>query len=271
MESSGLNAGSFFYRLVVAYDGTDFHGWQENAEVRTVQGELRAAAAVLSEQPPAVEGSSRTDTGVHALGHLVRLQLDRDHEPEELQKSLQGITADDIEIISCERTTADWHPRFNAVAKRYLYRIWNGPRKPLFDGRTSWWIRSALDVEAMHRAGQALVGRHDFASFRTRSKDEPEDTVRTLHQLTVQSQGQHVLVQVVGDGFLYRMVRNITGTLVDVGRGQIDEDQLPAILAANDRREAGITAPPEGLFLVEVSTEADQPLQCSDGDPFLTR
>ena len=262
---------SFFYRLVVAYDGTRFHGWQENAEVRTVQGELRNAAAVLSENLAIVEGSSRTDTGVHALGHLARVQLDRNHEPDELQKSLQGITPDDIEIVSCERTSAEWHPRFNAVAKRYLYRIWNGPRKSLFEGETSWWIRADLDIEAMHQAGQTLVGRHDFASFRTRSKDEPEDTVRTIHELKVHSHGQHILIQVVGDGFLYRMVRNITGTLVDVGRGQISGDQMSRILEAADRREAGITAPPEGLFLVEVSTDSDRALHCTDTDPFLGR
>lgn len=266
-----MSEESYFYRLVVAYDGTRFHGWQENAEVRTVQGELRSAASVLSETLTVVEGSSRTDTGVHALGHLVRLQLDRDHDPEELQKSLQGITPDDIEIISCERTDGDWHPRFNAVAKRYLYRIWNGPRKPLFDDRTSWWIKADLDVEAMQQAGQTLVGRHDFASFRTRSKDEPEDTVRTIHELRVHSLGRHVLIQVVGDGFLYRMVRNITGTLVDVGRGQIAADQISRILSAADRREAGITAPPEGLFLVEVSTDPERSLDCTEGDPFLGR
>lgn len=262
---------SFFYRLVVAYDGTRFHGWQENAEVRTVQGELRKAAAVLAENLAIVEGSSRTDTGVHALGHLVRVQLDRNHDPEELQKSLQGITPDDIEIVSCERTTEEWHPRFNAVAKRYLYRIWNGPRKSLFGGETSWWIRADLDVGAMHEAGQALVGRHDFASFRTRSKDEPEDTVRTIHELKVHSLGQHILIQVVGDGFLYRMVRNITGTLVDVGRGQIPGDQIPRILQAADRREAGITAPPEGLFLVEVCTDSERLLQCTESDPLFGR
>jgi len=263
-----LSEDSFFYRLVVAYVGTDFHGWQENDGVRTVQGSLRAAADVLSDSPAIVEGSSRTDTGVHALGHLVRLQLDRDHEPVDLQRSLQGITPDDIEIISCKKSSAEWHPRFDAVAKRYLYRIWNGPRKSLFESGTSWWIRAPLDVSAMAEAGKVLIGRHDFASFRTRSKDEPEDTVRTIHNLTVQKSGDHVLVQVVGDGFLYRMVRNITGTLMDVGRGLIAVEDVEGILAASDRREAGVTAPPEGLFLVEVSTDPDNPIHCSNGDPF---
>jgi len=263
-----LTADNHFYRLVVAYDGTEFHGWQDNDGVRTVQGTLRAAADVLSETPAVVEGSSRTDTGVHALGHLVRLQLDRDHDPDELQRSLQGITPEDIEIISCERSTGDWHPRFDAVAKRYLYRIWNGPRKHLFEGGSSWWIRSPLDVSAMAEAGRILIGRHDFASFRTRSKDEPEDTVRSIHDLTLQRLGDYVLVQVVGDGFLYRMVRNIVGTLVDVGRGQTDVSEVEGILAATDRREAGITAPPEGLFLVEVSTDSASPIECSSGDPY---
>ncbi|MGE4618739.1 MAG: tRNA pseudouridine(38-40) synthase TruA [Planctomycetota bacterium] len=253
------------YRLIVAYDGTDFHGWMHNEGVRTVQGVLQQSLAVLTKSNIEVEGASRTDTGVHARGYLARVRLDEYLDPVELQRSLQGITPKDIEVISCEVADSDWHPRFDAIGKRYLYRISNTPRRPLFDERTSWWVRSELDVDAMRTAALPLIGRHDFAAFRTRSKDEPEDTVRSIHELTVDRSGDRVWIQVIGDGFLYRMVRNLVGTLAEVGRGFREAQELASILESKDRSRAGVAAPPQGLFLMEVACRGEELPKASPG------
>jgi tRNA pseudouridine38-40 synthase len=253
------------YRLIVAYDGTDFHGWLHNGGVRTVQGVLLESIAVLTKSSIEVEGASRTDAGVHARGYLARIRLDEYLEPAELHRALHGITPRDIEVISCESVGSDWHPRFDAIGKRYLYRISNTPRRPLFGERTSWWIRSKLDVEAMRTAALALVGRHDFAAFRTRSRDEPEDTVRMIHELTVDRAGDHVWIQVVGDGFLYRMVRNLVGSLAEVGRGYREAQEIASILESKDRCRAGESAPAQGLFLMEVACHGEElPKTCPE-------
>ena len=245
------------YRLVIAYDGTEFRGWMDNDGVRTVQGELKEALQVLTDGSVEVEGSSRTDTGVHARGQLVRVRLQDFIDPESLQRSLQGITPKDIEVVSCQIADAKWHPRFSAIGKRYLYRITNSPRRPLFQEQTCWWVRPELDLEAMNNAALPLIGQHDFAAFRTRSKDEPVDTVRTIYELRVDRAGDRVWIQVVGDGFLYRMVRNLVGTLVEVGRGFRDASESIEILESRDRQRAGVAAPPQGLFLMEVACEGE--------------
>lgn len=260
----------YSYRLVVAYDGTEFHGWMENEGVRTVQGTIREAVQVLTSGTVEVEGSSRTDTGVHARGQLVRVRIEQEIDPEYLHRSLQGITSRDIEIVSCQAADPDWHPRFDAIGKRYLYRISNTPRRPLFQGQTSWWVRSKLDVESMTVAASPLIGRHDFAAFRTRSKDEPEDTVRTIFELTIDQAEDHVWIQVVGDGFLYRMVRNLVGTLIEVGRGFRQASELVEILESQDRRRAGISAPAQGLFLMEVACQGES-LPVALPEPFYPR
>ncbi len=253
------------YRLIIGYDGTNFHGWQQNDGVRTVQGELSRCAAVIAPGEVEVEGSSRTDTGVHALGHLVRIRLSERVDPDKFQRSLQGVTPPDIQVVSCEPVASDWHPRFDAIGKRYLYRIWNSPLPPLFGSSTHWWIRQQLDQEKMQRAADSLVGRHDFAAYRTRSKDEKEDTVRTVHQIEIARWEETVTIQVVGDGFLYRMVRNLVGTLSEVGRGHREVEEPASILASGQRTNAGIAAPPEGLFLVEVACTGEPLPECSSG------
>ncbi len=257
------------YRLIIGYDGTDFHGWQENEGVRTVQGVLSRCVSVIAAGDVEVEGSSRTDTGVHALGHLVRIRLCDEVDPDKFQRSLQGVTPADIQVVSCQPAAPDWHPRFDAIGKRYLYRIWNSQLPPLFGSSTHWWIRQQLDHEQMQRAAVSLVGRHDFAAYRTRSKDEKEDTVRTIHQIAIERWGETVTIQVVGDGFLYRMVRNLVGTLSEVGRGHREVEDPARILASTDRRNAGIAAPPEGLFLVEVACRGESLPECSSGPMLL--
>lgn len=250
------------YRLVIGYDGTDFRGWQANDGFRTVQGVLADSAAVIVPGPVEVEGSSRTDAGVHALGHLVRIRLSTSVDTHHFHRSLQGVTPEDIDVVSCEDAEPDWHPRFDAIGKRYLYRIWNSPSRPLFGARTHWWVRQHLDHERMQVAAESLIGRHDFAAFRSQSKDANDDTIRTVHQIVIQRYGQCVSIQVVGDGFLYRMVRNLVGTLVEVGRGYRDVEDTARILASTDRETAGVAAPPQGLFLMEVFCQGQEVPRC---------
>ncbi|MDE0960534.1 MAG: tRNA pseudouridine(38-40) synthase TruA [Planctomycetota bacterium] len=252
----------YCYRLIIGYDGTEFHGWQRNEGVRTVQGVLADAVRVIVAGPVEVEGSSRTDAGVHALGHLVRIRLATAVEPHHFQHSLQGVTPKDIEIIDCEEASAEWHPRFHAIGKRYLYQIWNSPRRPLFGKRTHWWVRSELDCEKMVQAAECLIGRHDFAAFRSRSKDEKDDTVRTVYQIAIRRQDSRVSLQVVGDGFLYRMVRNLVGTLVEVGRGYRGVEEPEQILACTDRQPTGFAAPAKGLILMEVASHGEPLPRC---------
>lgn len=256
------------FRLVISYDGTDFHGWQDNAGVRTVAGELLTALDPISRGTEIdLQGASRTDTGVHALGQVALATLETTLDSAAVASALEARTPADISIVSCQEVTDDFHPRFDAVAKRYLYRIWRGESAPLFKSRTCWWVRESLDVEAMNRAARLLVGKHCFAAFRNRSKDEPEDTVRTVTNLEVRARGDWLWIQAIGDGFLYRMVRNLVGTLVDVGRGALEPERVGEILESSDRREGGRGAPPQGLFLMEIAYPDSGDLEVVDDFP----
>jgi len=249
------------FRLRIEYDGTDFHGFAESDGVRTVAGELRAALRqATGGNEPEIVGTSRTDTGVHALDQCVLVTVETRLGAEEMGRALRALVPADIGIIRCDGAPEGFVPRRDAVEKLYLYRIWNAPRPSVHGRRAVWWVSAPLDVDAMAEGGRALLGEHDFSSFRTRSKGEPECAVRTIRALEVRRDGSDVQLQVIGDGFLYRMVRNIVGTLVDVGRGRLSADRVAAILSARDRRLAGASAPPQGLFLVAISFAGDPPL-----------
>ncbi len=241
------------FRLVVEYDGSGFHGWQAQAGVRTVEGTLREAAQGIVGGSVSTAGASRTDAGVHARGQSVCLSASTGLDAAEFARALQASTPRDLGIVSCHEIEGEFHARYDALEKRYLYTIDNSTRAPVFARSTRWWVRFHLDVEAMNRAGCCLVGEHDFAAFRNRSKDEPDETVRTLRAVDWQRSGDRICFQVIGSSFLYRMVRNLVGTLVEVGRGKLDEGEIALILASCDRRRGGPSAPPEGLSLMEVS------------------
>ncbi len=253
------------FRLQIEYDGTDFRGFARSPGVRTVGGVLRSAIEQVTQSSEVVvEGASRTDTGVHALAQRILIEVETRLEPVEFGRALEALTPSDVGIVHCEFAPEGFHPRHDAVEKRYLYRIWNAPRAPVLGRRRILWVAAPLDFDAMVSAAHSLVGKHDFAAFQNRSKGEPESSVRTIRALELRRAGSEIWVQVIGDGFLYRMVRNIVGTLMEVGRSEFPVRKVEVILADRDRRRAGPTAPPHGLHLVEIVYPGEPPCTIDD-------
>ena len=236
-------------KLTVAYDGTDFCGWQLQSGVRTVEGELNLALSGLLKEEIQVIGASRTDSGVHALGNVSVFDTDTRIPAGKLPYALNQRLPEDIRIRDAEEAAADFHPRHCRSRKTYEYRILNSrfplPTKRLY----SCFTYVPLDVERMSRAAGFLVGEHDFASF-CAAGSAAETTVRTIYELTVEKEGEEILIRVCGSGFLYNMVRIIAGTLMEAGRGRMEPEQMEKILAAKNRTAAGPTAPACGLTLV---------------------
>lgn len=242
-------------KLTLAYDGTNYFGWQYQPDKPTLQGTLEATLAGITQETIRVAGSGRTDAGVHALGQVVSLQTDTRLSCAELMKALNATLPEDMAVISIDDVPDGFHAIRSAIRKRYRYQIYDGPAPDVFRRRYIWRLRHRLDERSMHEAGQALVGTHDFASFETQGT-ERESSVRTVHELSVQrgdaSDPDLVTLEIEANGFLYNMVRTIVGTLVKVGSGRKPLDWPREVLVAADRRTAGMTAPPQGLFLLRV-------------------
>ncbi len=243
------------FKLTLAYDGTDFCGWQAQPGQRTVQGELRSAWQSITGEEVRMHASSRTDSGVHALGQVVGIQSETALTADELLGGINAKLPADVLLRKIEPAADEFHATHDSTGKRYRYRIHNERLRPLFDRGRVWHVPQPLDAAAMHSAGQAIVGKHDFAGFQAVGSPR-ESTVRTIHSLVVTRGGgdesTQVSIEVRGDGFLYNMVRIIAGSLVDVGTGRRDETFLAEALASCDRTNAGMTAPAQGLVLVEV-------------------
>jgi tRNA pseudouridine38-40 synthase len=249
------------YRLTVAYDGTNFHGWQKQeppgAEpLRTVQLVMERAVADAVREDVHVVGASRTDAGVHARGQVAAFTCEKDFEPAKLAAALNARLPEDAQVRDAAIVPDAFSPISDAIAKGYRYRIAWGRGKPgdmprpLFDRTTTFWTPYDLDPVAMNEGARRLIGEHDFASF-TRKNPNRETTVRTVHDCLVTVMGRRRLrMDVCGDGFLYNMVRIIAGTLVEIGRGKLEAEAIAEILAAKDRDAAGPTLPPEGLCLM---------------------
>jgi tRNA pseudouridine38-40 synthase len=277
---SGVAAGAKampmrWLKLTVAYDGRAYAGWQIQPDKPTVQGMIEAALRQITQRDVRVSAAGRTDAGVHALGQVVGFAIETRLSNVELQRALNAVLPHDIAVLSLEDAPEGFHATRDAVEKRYQYRIHSSPTRSVFDRHYAWHYPQPLNVPAMHAAGQALVGRHDFSSFET-AGSERADSIRTIHSLSVchaaEALGNPVVavseklpyvtsirdlivIDVTGDGFLYNMVRTIVGTLVEVGEGSRGVEWPADVLAARDRRKAGQTAPPHGLFLVSVSYE----------------
>lgn len=239
-------------KLTIEYDGTDFVGWQRQPNGRSVQEVLEAALASLLEEPVAITGSGRTDSGVHANGQVASLRTQRDLPLIAFRRGLNGILPPDVAIVAAEEAPEGFDARRSASGKRYVYRISNRRERSPLRRRTHWEVFPALDVEAMRRAAALLVGRHDFSAFRA-SNCHARTTVRKIRRLeVVRLQEDELLIVAEATAFLKQMVRTIVGTLVEVGLGKREPHSIAAVLESRDRRQAGRTAPPQGLALDEV-------------------
>jgi tRNA pseudouridine38-40 synthase len=239
-------------KLTVSYDGTDFYGWQRQAAERTVQAVLEAALAPIEGRPVVVTGAGRTDAGVHADGQVASLSLTATIGPLELQRALNATLPPDVRVCEIAEAHADFNARFDARLKTYRYAIWCGAVMPPRQRRYSWHVPYPLDMTAMQSAAALLVGRHDFAAFQAAGSD----VQTTVREVTASKIGQPsaptIDYEITGTGFLRHMVRNIVGTLVDVGRSRLAPTALLDILSSGDRARASATAPPHGLTLVRV-------------------
>ena len=247
-----------FYKLTVAYDGTAYAGWQVQLGQPTVQGMLEKAMARVAKARVAITGSGRTDSGVHALGQVASLLTDAwSAPPERLAVALNSKLPADIRVLSSERMPGDFHAIRDAIGKRYRYQIQLGGVRDPFEHRYRWYFAAPIEVEPMCEAAKHLVGTYDFASFQAAGSDR-KSTVRTVRDLVVaEDRGRGgcrgLVIEIEANGFLYNMVRNIVGSLLEVGRGKEAPDWLARVRDAADRTVAGPTAPPQGLFLVKVN------------------
>jgi tRNA pseudouridine38-40 synthase len=241
-------------KLTVSYDGSDFTGWQTQPGYRTVQETLESAIAALTGEKARVNASGRTDAGVHAVGQVVNFYTNSQHPSDVLVRAINAHLPADVVVRDVVDVPEAFDANRDAVRKLYRYVIHDGPVPDPFMRRYCFHTRHRLDAAAMRRAAEPLQGRHDFRSFES---DWPNrmSSVRTVTHLAVNRVGDWVWLDVEADGFLYNMVRAIAGTLVNVGRGYWPESQVAEIMRAEDRREAGPTAPPQGLFLMRVTYE----------------
>jgi tRNA pseudouridine38-40 synthase len=239
--------------LVLEYDGTDFAGWQSQAQgERTVQATLAAALAEFTSGPVRVVGAGRTDAGVHAEGQVAAATLDTRLDAATLLRALNAKLPPDLAVVAAAPAPDGFDPRREAKGKLYRYAVWNGTEPSPLRRRRWHHVREALDLAAVRAAAAALVGRHDFASFQG-AGSSASSSVRTLTRAAIEGEARgEVRFELEGDGFLRHMVRNAVGTLLEVGLGRRDASSLPALLAARDRSRAGPTAPACGLTLVRV-------------------
>ena len=239
------------YKLTVAYDGTRFFGWERQPDVDTIQGKLESVLAELTGAAVDVIGAGRTDAGVHARAMTASAVLDTDKAPEEIRDYLNRYLPDAIAVREVKPCAERFHARYNALGKTYRYTCFDGPVKPVFDRRYVTVLDYAPDVERMRRAAEYLQGEHDFASFCGNPRMK-KSTVRTVDAIHIERRRDRVIFTFHGNGFLQNMVRILVGTLLEVGRGYWEPEHVREILEAKDRRQAGPTAPPEGLCLMKV-------------------
>jgi tRNA pseudouridine38-40 synthase len=244
------------FKLVIAYDGTNYSGWQVQKTGVGVQQKVEEALAKIFPKPKRLHSSSRTDTGVHAIGMVAHVEIPkaelRTMDARKLLLALNANLPSDVKVMSAKKVSADFHARFNACGKQYRYFIWNHSASNPLLRTQAWHVPKELDLVAMREAAKLFVGKHDFKSFAANRDYEMESTVRTMHRCAIQKKGPLLTVIIEGDGFLYKMCRGIAGTLVQLGQGKIAVADIKHILAAKDRRVAGMTAPAHGLVLWKV-------------------
>jgi len=243
------------YKLTLAYDGTAYSGWQIQINAVSIQSLLEGALSTLLRTPTSVIASGRTDAGVHAKGQVAHFSSETAPDLKKLLHSLNGILPNDIRILSVEKAAPDFHARYSAVSKEYHYHLHLEQTTDPFKRLYSYHDYSPLDLEKMRLAANSFIGTHDFTSFANEASkgSAAKDPVRTITRLEICEEPGGVRLEFEGDGFLYKMVRNITGMLLEIARGKIAVESIPAFFAAKDRSVAPPAAPSRGLFLVKVN------------------
>ena len=240
------------FKLTIEYDGSPFVGWQRQDNGPSVQAALEAAARGYCQVDALVQGAGRTDAGVHALGQVAHVDLPRNDRPEVVANALNAhLRPHPIAVLKAEKVGDDFHARFSAIERGYVYRIVNRRAPAVLEINHAWWVAAALDADAMHQAAQVLVGRHDFTSFRA-AECQADSPIKTLDEIAVGREGDIITVKARARSFLHHQVRNIVGTLKFVGEGKWTAQNVKQALDALDRSAAGPTAPPDGLYLTHV-------------------
>lgn len=241
------------FKLIIEYDGSRYHGWQRQKKDPTVQGEIEKALQEMTSKAVTLIGSGRTDAGVHAEGQVANFKCETRLEPAAWMNGLNSLLAPDIVIKSCERVSASFHARYNAKSKIYHYKILNRPVPAAIGRQYSWFIRQALDPEAMRAAISHIIGLHDFKAFEATGSPRQRSTRNVLSADLSEAEDELLIFRIEADGFLRCMVRNIVGTLVDVGRERLTAADFKDVLDSRDRSRAGATAPAHGLTLIRVN------------------
>lgn len=248
------------YKLLIQYDGTDFHGWQVQENQRTVQGELERTLSLLEDAPIAVVGSGRTDAGVHAEGQVANIQLNRTFTPDKLRFAINGNLWRDVRILKVEKAADDFHARFSAKVKTYVYRVVNAPVVSPFWARYAHHEARPLDIGRMNEVARLFLGEHDWTAF-SAARSDVEHRIRTVTEFRIESywdaraNASIIEFRISANGFLRYMVRSIVGTMLEVGRGEKDSDTIQTAIISLDRDLAGKTAPAHGLTLLKVDYE----------------
>lgn len=239
------------YKMIVAYDGTDYHGFARQNETVTVQGTIEKAISKITQEEVLTLGAGRTDAGVHAKGQCVTFDSATKIPSDRLVKAINSQLPPDIVIQSVEEVDEQFHPRFGAKRKTYRYQIWCGELPDPFTYRYALHYPYEIDERKMQQAADLMIGEHDFACF-CASGSQVKDTIRTVYSIDVKREGNMISVDICGNGFLYNMVRIIVGTLLYVNEGKLSTDDIPEIISGKDRKKAGPTVPPQGLTMLSI-------------------
>lgn len=248
------------YKFTISYDGRRYHGWESKKDVDTIEGKIEAVLSKMTGEAVKINGAGRTDAGVHASGMVASGTLNTDMSPKQIKAYANHYLPDDICILEAAVVSGRFHARYHAIGKEYRYTCYTGAEKPVFDRGYTWVLpqqitgtqgESMPDLAAMRRAADILTGTHDFKSFCGNNKMK-KSTVRTIHSIEISYDSGYLTMIFCGDGFLQNMVRILTGTLLEVGYGKKQPQEMGAILSACDRQKAGPTAPPHGLMLMKV-------------------
>lgn len=240
------------YKMVLQYEGSRYQGWQRQESTdNTIQGKLENLLSRMCGETVEIQGSGRTDAGVHAFAQVANAHMNTEKSPAEILEYMNRYLPEDIGVLSVEEVPERFHSRLNAKGKTYRYQIINSSLPYVFERRYAYAVSEKLDVEAMRQAAEHLVGTHDFKAF-TSAKKGKKSTVRTIESIIMEKTGNILTITYSGDGFLYHMVRILTGTLLEVGMGKRKAEEIDQILASENRENAGYLVPAKGLTLVEV-------------------